>query len=151
MSRISDLGNELTDLINDAPSGTFDASFTAIFQYEADYTIPDLETTRVVVVPASVSKTREGRRRWARPHVFHVGVVGDVSAAAETGIDDDKMNALLGVVEDLDSYLQDTRGATSKAVVSEPIVNDPPYDYVYLEVRKFVSVLEVTLRLETDE
>lgn len=151
MSRIAELGAALASAINDAPSGTFSVVMpTALFQYEADYTIPDGETMRVVVVPASARKERSARSgMWTWTYVFHVGVLGDVSATGSTGIDSDLMAACLGVVEDLSAWLQDKRyGATSNAALSEPIVNEPPYDPVDLDERKFVSVLEATLRAD---
>lgn len=151
---VVDLAAAVVDALNAAQAaGT---AFTDDLQWKAQkrlyvptFELSQLSELKVVVVPRGRTTARLSRgHRKEEGHSIDVGVmqrVGGVSGAG-TGIDEERVAALLLLVEELGDYLMENAISSPEAVVLT-IENDPVYDAEEMEERRvFVSVLTVAYR-----
>lgn len=93
------------DALNDASSGTFSESFTAVFQYVPQYTIPDFETLRVVVSDAGGDINGASRRLIQYVDRVRIVILWRVDSATTTEIDNDLMESGLLLSEEIVEFL----------------------------------------------
>jgi GTPase SAR1 family protein len=102
---IVSLCQDVTDYLNAAGSGTFSQTFTAVYEYSPQYTIPDAESLIVVVTDAGGQVDLNSRRQMQYTDSVRVVILWRVDSPSVTGIDDDMMKASLLLSEEIVEYL----------------------------------------------
>lgn len=101
-ANIVDLCNGVVTALN---GGSFSESFTAVFQYAPQYTLPDTDDLHVVVTDSG--GTLDLHARSLQQHIDSVRIVllYRVEKDGETGYDDDKIAAMLLLLQEIAIFM----------------------------------------------
>ena len=140
MSLVTDIADAVVSELNDAPSGTFSQSFTAVRKVLPVYELKDLTSLAVTVVPKAVGITSVTRDMSN----YDVSVDIGIQKKLASGDDIDAVVESLGdVVDEIVEYLRAKQVVAYAFWVSAS--NDPVYMQDHLaEQRLFTSVITLT-------
>ena len=139
-----------------AGSGVFSQDFTAAFDFKPTKDFPQvIEATEaddwiVLVTVGNPAHVRSARARWGESYPVHVGLLVDCrKQSPETGLDEDKVELALELLDEIYRFLRDTvLDATSGRYGPMEVGHDPIYDPEDLESGLFAGVLIVTYRTD---
>ena len=133
-AKMVDLTNAVLAVLN---AGSFSQDFTAVKEYVPLTAVRELTGLKVCVVPASLESEIYSRGSTKNECAINVGVIQKVSTDSDT-------EALMELMEEIDSYLKTTKFAGVVAAWSQSKIA-AIYDAQTLrEHRTFLSVLTVT-------
>ncbi len=153
-STLKDTAEAVKDALNDADAGTFDEDFTAVRAYAPAYSVEQLKTLRVTVVPKGLIRVRGGRRTDQIDPAIDVAiqktlVVTDDDAPGT--IDNDEVDSLMELTEAIADYLRKQRLQGYSAAMGIAIENDPAWSQDHMATKRvFTSVVTVTMRRYKD-
>lgn len=135
MSVLTHLADAVAGLIND---GTYAVPFQAVRLHQPAFTLEDLATLRVTVVPRSIAISLGSRERALYECDIDIGVQKKLSGQQADG----EIDGLLDLVEAISDRLRFTRLAAFPEAVWSGLANDPVISSESLEQhRVFMSVL----------
>lgn len=126
----------------------FSQAFTAVRAYVPNYTLEDMDTLHITVVPASLDDEPADRSRNQEEHVFHIAIQKRFRATSgQVALND--ADAIMLLVQEIRDYLWHNRLADfqdARIVKSE---NKPIYDPKHLaELNQITSLLAITYRVK---
>ena len=144
MSIVTDIADAIAEELNNAPSGTFSRSFTALRKVVPAYELADLVKLKVSVVPKSSEISVNTRSVSQYEMRFDIGVQMKIASGASL---ENEVDSLGGFVDEIVDYLRQTKLAGEPNVAWAGTENDPIYVPEHLtEKRVFTSVLTLTYR-----
>jgi hypothetical protein len=134
MSKLIDIADAIVASLNGV---LFDPPFEAARVYQPNFTLPELQTVQVSVVPKSIVITNASRAESQFEYAIDVGVQQKIDG--EASVDD-----LMALVEAIVDHLQRKAmaDATWVSISNEPVFGEQNLD----EQRVFISVVTVTYR-----
>lgn len=124
-------------------TGTFGQPFTPERMYVPEFTLPEMQTMRVSVVPAAWNMSLASRRQSQDEYDIFVGIQKKLAGITSADVD-----PMLALVEEIAGFLKFRRLASYPDPVWVRTENEPIYDPDHLfEMNQFTSILTVTYRL----
>ena len=144
------------DLLNGAGSGDFSQEFTAVFDFKPTTAFPDaIESTEaddwlVLVTCGNPTHFRSARKRWGETYPVHLGLLVDCrKATPETGLDEEKVDDALVLLDEFYRFLRDeVLDLASGDYGPLEALHDPVYDPEDLEAGLFAGVLIFSYRTD---
>lgn len=144
------------DALNGAGSGVFSQDFTAVFDFKPTKSFPDaIDATEaddwlVLVTCGNPTHFRSARKRWGETYPVHVGILVDCrKPSPETGVDEQKVDDALVLVDEIYRFLRDeVLDLVSGNYGPLEVLHDPLYDPEDLDSGLFASVLIINYRTD---
>lgn len=136
MSVVTDIADAMVVALNGA---SFTQAFTAVRSFRPRYTMPELATLRVTVVPKS--RTQEQLTRTSNREDIEI----DVGIQKQVGADDSAIADLLDLADEIIDFVDRNEIGGAKWL---GVTNDPVYDPVRInEDNVFFTVLTFRMLL----
>ena len=133
---ILEIADEVVSILNGA---SLSQSFTAVRRYQPRFTLEELETLRVSVVPKSIAETLFARKVSGKEIAIDIGVQKKTEGA------DSEYDDLMLLTEEISDLFIRTRLSTPESVAWKQTANDPIYSVDDLnEQQVFLSVVTIT-------
>ncbi len=140
MAKITDIAKAVKNELN---SGEFSQAFTAERHYQPVFELKDMKTLHVTVVPKDVELQLATRN--TSQHDCRVDVA--IQKKLET-TDLAEIDELMGLVEEIISFLAKRKLASAPNALWIKTVNEPIYAAEHMEqFRQFTSILTLTYRI----
>lgn len=145
MAVVVDIARAVTNLLK---ATTFSMPVTAERYYLPEFDLKDIRDIRVSVVPAELDEELLDRARDQAEYTIHVAVQQRVIKHDPPGIDNDKIDALMHLVEEIDDLFRHKRLVGYDQALWAKTENKPIFDPKHLkEHGLFTSLLAFTFRL----
>jgi hypothetical protein len=140
MSLVADICEAVVGEINDA---NWSLVFTAVRKYRPEFTLAELATLRVTVVPAAREISAESRSQTSETVDINVAVQKVVDPDSNAEIDE-----LLTLCEDIGDLFRLKRLDRYAAAIWQETANSPIYDPKHLlEKHVFTGLLKLTFKI----
>ncbi len=151
-----EVADAVVTALNGGGSGVFSQEFTAVFDFKPSKSFPDvIESTEandwlVLVTCGNPVHVRSARGRWGETYPVHVGLLVDCrKESPETGLDDDKVDEALVLLDEIYRFLRNlVLDAESADYGPLEVTHDPVYDPDDLEAGLFAGVLILNYRTD---
>jgi len=152
----TEIARGVRDALNNADPGTFSQDFTAVFSFTPTKTFPDaIDATEaddwlVLTTAGNPEHERSARGRWGETFPVHIGLLVDCrKASPETGLDEDKVDAALELLDEIYRYLRNrTLELDSGDYGPLEATHDPIFDPEDLAGGLFAGVLIINYRTD---
>jgi len=145
MATVTEIADAVVTALNDA---TLSQPLAADRHYLPEFDLTAMDQLHVSVVPAELDEEIADRARDRAEYKIHVAVQKRVSQQESPGLDTTAIDALMGLVEEIDDLFRHKPLAGYEAAHWTKTENKPIYDPKHLkEHGQFTSLLVLTFRV----